>query len=169
MGHHARDTIPALRGVGYEFTDSIRRALYWSLPNDPVEPGNLGQGPGRPPGQGIARRTLHRLLVRTLRLHPPPRVRPGEGQGPDSGLLLPRPMGPASPALRTRLFANFTINPFQDQVSDLSIVFVLHEHVAVASDTPVRQVEHLSFAAGSIHTFNESVTAVERPLPEEVR
>src|SRR4051812_22956131 len=80
----------SLEGVRHGAADPSQRAPARSLPDDPVEPGDLGWRPGRAPGPGVARRALRRLLVPPVRLHPPPRLRPRAGEGPDPGLLRPR-------------------------------------------------------------------------------
>ena len=51
------------------------------------------------------------------------------------------------------------IDPLQDQIGDLQVVLVLHDHVAVAADAAVRRVEHLRLTAGRLEAADQRLAA----------
>src|SRR3989442_2191853 len=63
------------------------------------------------------------------------------------------------------IVAYVLINPYQDQVGNLEIVFVKHEHVTVTVDAQVRRKQHLSITTCSIDASDEGLAIIEGVLP----
>src|SRR5688572_24162533 len=61
--------------------------------------------------------------------------------------------------------ADARIDPLQDQIGDLQVVFVLHDHVAVAANAALWRREHLGLTAGILDTADHRLTALEARLP----
>src|SRR5437870_6899816 len=59
------------------------------------------------------------------------------------------------------IVAYVLINPYQDQVGNLEIVFVKHEHVTVTVDAQVRRKQHLSITTCSIDASDEGLVGEE--------
>src|SRR5882672_5951942 len=57
-------------------------------------------------------------------------------------------------------------DPRENQVRDLQIVLVLHEHVAVTEQTCDWQMQHLRVATRSVDLVDELLAAVEGPNPQ---
>lgn len=59
------------------------------------------------------------------------------------------------------------INPFQDQVGNLEIIFVKHEHVTVTMAAKVRRKQHLSITTCSVDAREKDLAIIEGVLPEQ--
>ena len=62
---------------------------------------------------------------------------------------------------RSTSLADALVDPLQDEIGDLQVVLVLHDHVAVAADAAVRRAEHLRLTAGRLEAADERLTALE--------
>ena len=61
-----------------------------------------------------------------------------------------RPCGYVHGLFRPTWFADTLVDPLQDEIGDLQVVLVLHDHVAVAVDSALRRAEHLRLTAGRL-------------------
>ena len=81
-------------------------------------------------------------------------ARPAAGASADVCLLQrsspssigPHQLRPAGVLSLAHVAAPDARNPFDDEIRDLSIVFVLHDHVAITVDSCGRSVQHCGFA-----------------------
>src|SRR5687768_12333978 len=55
-------------------------------------------------------------------------------------------------------------DPLQDEIRDLQMVLVLHDHVAVAPDAALRRVEHLRLTARALDATDEGLAILETLL-----
>ena len=62
-------------------------------------------------------------------------------------------------------FTDALVDPAEDEIGNLQVVLVLHDHVAVAADAALRWTEHLRLAASRLEPIDEGLTALERELP----
>jgi len=69
----------------------------------------------------------------------------------------------------TTSFADALIDPMQNQVGDLQVILVLHNHVAVAVNASIGWVEHLRLTSSWLHLTDELLTAIEGLLPRVPR
>jgi len=59
------------------------------------------------------------------------------------------------------LVPTFRVDPVEDQIGDLKIVLVLHDHVAVAVNAELGRVQHFGVALGSVHACDEVLAIFE--------
>ena len=92
------------------------------------------------------------------------------GIGTIHGLRASRPRRTAPAVTSSRGCAcDVLVDPLQDQVGDLQVVLVLHDHVAVAADAAVLRVEHLCVTARRLEAADQLLTAIEGKLPRRPR
>ena len=57
------------------------------------------------------------------------------------------------------------VNPFQNQIGDLQVVLVLHDHVAVAANATVGRREHFGLTASALDAADQGLTHLVTGLP----